>query len=87
MQGTYPPGSTFKMITALAALEEGRCSAPRKPSGAPAIWKLSGRRFHCWKRAGHGHVDLNTSLKRSCDVYYYDLAIKTGIDKISGHGQ
>ena len=45
--------------------------------------EVGGRRFHCWKRAGHGHVNLEDSLKHSCDVYYYDLAVKVGIDKIS----
>ncbi|APG47975.1 penicillin-binding protein 2 [Phaeobacter porticola] len=82
VQGTYPPGSTFKMITALAALEEGLIGT-EETVWCPGHLEVSGRRFHCWKRAGHGHVDLNTSLKSSCDVYYYDLAIKVGIDKIS----
>ncbi|MDU9004991.1 penicillin-binding protein 2 [Sedimentitalea todarodis] len=82
VQGTYPPGSTFKMITAMAALEEGLLS-PGETVWCPGHLEVSGRRFHCWKRGGHGHVDLNTSLKRSCDVYYYDVAIKVGIDKIS----
>ncbi|AHD08559.1 penicillin-binding protein 2 [Phaeobacter gallaeciensis] len=82
VQGTYPPGSTFKMITALAALEEGLIGT-EDTVWCPGHLEVSGRRFHCWKRAGHGHVDLNTSLKSSCDVYYYDLAIKVGIDKIS----
>lgn len=82
VQGTYPPGSTFKMITAMAALEEGLIS-PGETVWCPGHLEVSGRRFHCWKRGGHGHVDLNTSLMRSCDVYYYDVAIKVGIDKIS----
>lgn len=82
VQGTYPPGSTFKMITAMAALEAGLIS-PGETVWCPGHLEVSGRRFHCWKRGGHGHVDLNTSLKRSCDVYYYDVAIKVGIDKIS----
>ncbi|MCI5101391.1 penicillin-binding protein 2 [Phaeobacter italicus] len=82
VQGVYPPGSTFKMITALAALEEGLIGT-EETVWCPGHMEVSGRRFHCWKRAGHGHVDLNTSLKSSCDVYYYDLAIKVGIDKIS----
>jgi len=86
VQGTYPPGSTFKMITAMAALEEGLISA-EETVWCPGHLEVSGRRFHCWKRGGHGHVDLNTSLKRSCDVYYYDLALKVGIDKISAMAQ
>ena len=82
VQGTYPPGSTFKMITALAALEEGLVGT-EDTVYCPGHLEVSGRRFHCWKRAGHGHVDLENSLKQSCDVYYYDLALKVGMDKIS----
>lgn len=82
VQGTYPPGSTFKMITAMAALEAGLVG-PDETVWCPGHLEVSGRRFHCWKRAGHGHVDLLNSLKQSCDVYYYDLALKVGIDKIS----
>ncbi|KPD13965.1 penicillin-binding protein 2 [Phaeobacter sp. 11ANDIMAR09] len=82
VQGTYPPGSTFKMVASLAALEEGLIG-PEDTVYCPGHLEVSGRKFHCWKRGGHGHVDLNTSLKQSCDVYYYDLAIKVGIDKIS----
>jgi penicillin-binding protein 2 len=82
VQGTYPPGSTFKMITALAALEAGIVGT-EETVWCPGHLEVSGRKFHCWKRAGHGHVDLLNSLKQSCDVYYSDLALKVGIDKIS----
>ncbi|WP_372570788.1 penicillin-binding protein 2 [Ruegeria jejuensis] len=82
VQGTYPPGSTFKMVTALAALEAG-VVGPGDTSYCPGFHKVGNRRFHCWKRGGHGTVDLLLSLKRSCDVYYYDVAVKTGIDHIS----
>ncbi|WP_227271092.1 penicillin-binding protein 2 [Roseobacter weihaiensis] len=86
VQGLYPPGSTFKMITAMAALEAGLIG-PDETAYCPGHLTVSGRRFHCWKRAGHGWVDLQTSLKRSCDVYYYDLAVKVGIEKISAMAQ
>ncbi|KUP90648.1 penicillin-binding protein 2 [Tritonibacter horizontis] len=82
VQGTYPPGSTFKMVTALAGLENG-VIGPEETVWCPGHLEVSGRRFHCWKRAGHGHVNLLESLKGSCDVYFYDLAIKVGIDRIS----
>lgn len=82
VQGTYPPGSTFKMITAMAALEEGLVG-PDDTVHCPGYMEISGRRFHCWSRRGHGHVDLKESLKESCDVYYYDVALKVGINKIS----
>lgn len=82
VQGTYPPGSTFKMMVAMAALEEGLIG-PDETVYCPGHLEVGGRRFHCWKRAGHGWVDLETSLKQSCDVYYYDLAMKVGIEKIT----
>jgi penicillin-binding protein 2 len=82
VQGAYPPGSTFKMMTAMAALEEGLIG-PDDTVYCPGHLEVAGRKFHCWKRAGHGWVDLENSLKQSCDVYYYDLALKVGIEKIS----
>ena len=82
VQGTYPPGSTFKMITALAALEEGVFSS-EDTVWCPGHLEVSGRRFHCWKRAGHGHMNLQTALRESCDVYFYEVALQVGIDKIS----
>ena len=82
VQGIYPPGSTFKMITAMAALEAGLIT-PEETVYCPGYLEVSDRKFHCWKRGGHGWVDLNESLKKSCDVYYYDLALKVGIENIS----
>ena len=82
VQGTYPPGSTFKMVVAMSALEEGLID-PDDTVYCPGYLEVAGRRFHCWKRSGHGSVDLQNSLKQSCDVYYYDLALKVGIEKIT----
>ncbi|KEJ89096.1 penicillin-binding protein 2 [Sulfitobacter donghicola] len=82
VQGSYPPGSTFKMMTAMAGLEAG-IIGPDDTVHCPGHLEVGGRKFHCWKRSGHGWVDLETSLKGSCDVYYYDLALKVGIEKIS----
>ena len=82
VQGSYPPGSTFKMVTALAALEAG-VGGTEETVWCPGHMQLGRRRFHCWKRGGHGHVDLNKSLQQSCDVYYYELAQRVGIDRIS----
>ncbi len=81
-QGTYPPGSTFKMVVALAALEEGVID-PDETVTCTGYIEASGRRFHCWKRGGHGRVDMVKSLRESCDVYYYDIAQRVGIEKIS----
>lgn len=82
VQDAYPPGSTFKMVTALTALEEGIITA-EDTVHCPGHLEVSDRKFHCWKRSGHGHMDLELSLRESCDVYYYDLALKVGIEKIS----
>ena len=86
VQGAYPPGSTFKMITALAALDAGIVE-PDETVYCPGHLEVADRKFHCWKRAGHGQVDLQNSLKQSCDVYYYDLALKVGIENISAMAQ
>ena len=82
VQGTYPPGSTFKMVTALAALEDGKVTA-EETIRCRGYVEVSGTRFHCWKRAGHGNVNLHESLKQSCDCYYYEIGQRVGIDKIA----
>lgn len=86
VSGAYPPGSTFKMVTALAALEAG-VATPDTRVRCPGYIEFGGRRFHCWKRGGHGTVSLVRSLSESCDVYYYDIAQKVGIDKIAEMGR
>lgn len=82
VQGVYPPGSTFKMITALAALEGGH-SVSEDTVYCPGHLEVSGRRFHCWKRGGHGNVDLNRAVRESCDVYFYEMSLRAGIENIS----
>lgn len=82
VQDAYPPGSTFKMVTALAAMDAGLVS-PDETVWCPGHMEVGGRRFHCWKRSGHGHMNLELSLRESCDVYYYDLALKVGIERIA----
>ncbi len=82
VQGVYPPGSTFKMVTALAALDAEKASTETTVR-CPGHLEVADRKFHCWKRGGHGNMNLHASLRESCDVYYYDLALKTGIENIS----
>ena len=82
VQGVYPPGSTFKMVTLLAGLEAGVVNAGSR-FYCPGYTEVGGRRFHCWSRGGHGSVDAVTSLSHSCDVYYYELAQRVGIDRIA----
>jgi penicillin-binding protein 2 len=81
VQGAYPPGSTFKMVTALAALEAGVLS-PEDTVHCPGYTNVSGMRFHCWRRGGHGNINLHESLKQSCDCYYYEIAQRVGIDPV-----
>ena len=82
VQGTYPPGSTFKMVTALAALEAGIVSS-EDTYRCKGHLEVYSQKFGCWKRSGHGNVDLVRSLRESCDVYFYELALETGIERIS----
>lgn len=82
VQGTYPPGSTFKMVTLLAAMEAGVITA-EDTVFCPGHADVGGTRFHCWKRGGHGNMNLHESMKQSCDVYYYDIAQRVGIDKMA----
>ncbi|MEO0918782.1 MAG: penicillin-binding protein 2, partial [Pseudomonadota bacterium] len=82
VQGTYPPGSTFKMVTLLAAMEEGLV-APDETVYCPGFTDVFNIRFHCWKRGGHGNMNLHESLKQSCDCYYYEIAQRVGIDKMA----
>ncbi|MFD2204039.1 penicillin-binding protein 2 [Kiloniella antarctica] len=80
--GTYAPGSTFKMIVALAAMKEG-IGATSHTAFCPGFMKLGNARFHCWKRGGHGRVNMIEGLQHSCDVYFYDVARRIGVDKIA----
>jgi len=80
--GTYPPGSTFKMTMALAALEAGVVH-PGDGVSCPGYTPLGNRRFHCWKHGGHGRVDMRRSLSQSCDCYYYEMGRRLGPDRIT----
>ena len=82
VQGAYPPGSTFKMVVAMAALESGLVG-PEDTEYCPGFTEVGGSRFHCWKRGGHGNVNMHRSLQESCDVYYYEISQKIGIDRIA----
>ena len=80
--GQYSPGSTFKMIVALAALEGGDVG-PGHSFYCPGFLKLGNRQFRCWRRHGHGHVAMVRGLMESCDVYFYEVAKRVGIDRIA----
>ncbi|NQU57403.1 MAG: penicillin-binding protein 2 [Rhodospirillales bacterium] len=80
--GNYAPGSTFKMIVALAALEKGVITAESEVFCSGKT-KLGNATFHCWKKGGHGVVNLNKGISQSCDVYFYEIARRTGIERIA----
>ncbi len=81
IEGLYPPGSTFKIVVALAALEAGAITEKEKIF-CPGYWDYGDRRYHCWEDKGHGYVDLAGALKHSCDIYFYQIALRIGIDAI-----
>ncbi|MEM6489329.1 MAG: penicillin-binding protein 2 [Pseudomonadota bacterium] len=80
--GMYPPGSTFKMIVALAGMAAG-VIGENETVFCNGGMRLGNRRFHCWRRGGHGHMNMIESLEQSCDVYYYELAKRVGIERIA----
>jgi len=82
ISGTYPPGSTFKPITALAALESGLIDPDVTVMCTGQMW-FGNRFFHCWRRGGHGAQNLNDAIKNSCDVYFYQTALRVGPDRIA----
>ncbi len=79
--GSYPPGSTFKPAVALAALEASTITENTRIH-CPGYYDYGGSRFHCWNKYGHGSLDLHGALKYSCDVYFYEVARRTGMEAI-----
>ena len=82
ISGQYPPGSTFKMMVALAALEAGVITSKTKSFCSGHI-EVGDMKFHCWKKLGHGSVNVIDAIAQSCDVFFYEIALKTGINKIA----
>jgi penicillin-binding protein 2 len=82
VNGLYSPGSTFKPNVAIAALQAGAIT-PQTRFFCPGYFDLGKARFYCWRRGGHGNLDLHGGIKNSCDVYFYNTALKVGIDPIA----
>ena len=80
--GLYPPGSTFKMVVAMAGLE-ANVIGPKDRITCPGFLDLGDTRFHCWSKHGHGALDLRGGLKNSCDVFFYEVARRAGIDRVA----
>ena len=82
ISGLYPPGSTIKTLTALSALENDVIS-PNPLVDCKGYIDFYGEKFHCWKKGGHGVLNLKGAIKRSCDIYFYEVARKLGVDRLS----
>ena len=82
LKGLYPPGSTVKPMVSMA-LDAGRASIPKKPCSAAAGLRVGNRVFGCWNRRGHGAVDMAKGIYQSCDVYFYHMAQRVGMDPIA----
>ena len=82
ISGLYPPGSTIKTLVALSALEN-KIIRPLNTVTCKGKIELFGEKFHCWKKKGHGVMNMRSAIKRSCDVYFYEVARKLGVDRLS----
>ncbi|MFL2889784.1 MAG: penicillin-binding protein 2 [Pelagibacteraceae bacterium] len=82
ISGLYPPGSTIKTIVALSALENDIVNT-KLTVNCTGVTELHGEKFHCWKKKGHGRMNMRSAIQRSCDVYFYEIARRLGVDRIS----
>jgi penicillin-binding protein 2 len=86
IQGEYPPASTYKIVTALAGLEEGVITAD-STFFCPGYYQLGNRVFHCWRRWGHGRIDVVDALAQSCDVFFYQVGQQLGVDRLAWYAR
>ena len=87
IQGRYPPGSTFKLATAVTGLEGGIVSLDsHMPEPCTGGYQYGNRYFHCWDKRGHGDIDLSQAIEKSCDVYFYQLGLKIGLSRLIAGG-
>jgi len=86
ISGQYPPGSTYKLVVAAAALEEGLITEDTEIS-CDGTYQMGNRTFRCWKKGGHGTVDLHRAIVESCDVYFYHLGEMLGVDKLAEYAE
>ncbi len=82
VDGQYPPASTYKLVTAYAALSE-KVVEPESTIFCPGYFRLGKRNYRCWKKKGHGNMNLHDALVQSCDVYFYTLGHRLGIDNLA----
>jgi penicillin-binding protein 2 len=82
----YPPGSTYKPFVALAALQEGVTDL-ENTVWCPGYLSFAGRRYRCWRDYGHGHMEVHQAIVQSCDVYFYQMGLKLGVDRIAKYAK
>jgi len=86
IQSQYAPGSLFKIITAIAALEEGVIS-PDETMGCRGTFPIGNREFKCWKERGHGRLNIVQAIAQSCDIFFYQLGLRVGADKMASYAR
>ena len=86
IQGEYPPGSTFKIVTALAGLEEGVID-DQTILNCPGYYRFGNRVYRCWKKGGHGKVDIIKAVEESCDVFFYQVGARLGVDRLAWYAK
>jgi penicillin-binding protein 2 len=86
IQGQYPPGSVFKIVTAIAGLESGTIT-PNTQFVCTGLYPYGNRNFRCWKEEGHGMVSLHRAMVESCDIYFYQVGLKLGVDLIAQYAE
>ena len=86
IQGEYPPGSTYKIITAMAGLEEGVIDVNTQVF-CPGFYRFGNRTYRCWKKGGHGQVEILKAITESCDVYFYKVGELLGVDRLAWYAK
>ena len=87
VQGTYPPGSTFKMVTAVAGLEQGVVKPETRLKACTGSFRFGRRNFRCWLTRGHGRMNVTQALMHSCDIYFYQLGLGLGAENINKYAR
>ena len=86
IQGEYPPASTYKIITAMAGLEEGVIDE-KTNLVCPGYYKFGDREYRCWKKGGHGSVNVGRAIAESCDVFFYQVGLRLGVDRLASYAK
>ena len=86
IQGAYPPGSTYKPVTAIAAQSEGVIKPDQTVTCGGALM-YGGRAYHCWAKGGHGAISLHRAIVQSCDVYFYQMGLRLGVDRLAKYAK